>query len=129
MPQPPFREVRRCIPARYGRYRYLLDIALAEAPGPRLAVVLKNPSTASAERSDPTIGKAEAWARRRGFASLSVVNLFAWRSPHPENLNALSYRKIVGPENDRHILAAAGARPRPFRSSGRCARPRPSRDF
>ena len=107
MPQPPFREVRRCIPARYGRYRYQLEIALAEAPGPRLAVVLKNPSTASAERSDPTIGKAEAWARRRGFASLSVVNLFAWRSPYPEKLNALSYREIVGPQNDRHICAAA----------------------
>ena len=36
-----------------------------------------------------------------------VVNLFAWRSPHPGKLNALSYRKIVGPENDRHISAAA----------------------
>jgi hypothetical protein len=102
-----YREVRRCVPARLGRYRYLLEIALAEAPGPRLAVVLKNPSTASAERSDPTIGKAEAWARRRGFASLSVVNLFAYRSPHPKKLNAPSYRKTVGPENDRHILAAA----------------------
>lgn len=101
------RQVIRCAPKTYGRYRYLLEVRLAGGPGPRLLAVLKNPSTASDKRSDPTIGKAEAWARRRGFASLAVVNLFAWRSPHPEKLSGRPYRKIVGPDNDRHILAAA----------------------
>lgn len=107
MPAAHFRQVSRCVPKPYGRYRYLLEVRLAEGPGPRLLAVLKNPSTASDKRSDPTVGKAEAWARRRGFASLAVVNLFAWRSPHPEKLNGRPYPTIVGPDNDRHILAAA----------------------
>ncbi len=80
---------------------------MKDAPGPRLAVVLKNPSTASEERSDPTIGKVEAWARRRGFASVAAVNLFAYRTPYARELARHPYRKIVGPENDRYIQAAA----------------------
>ncbi len=80
---------------------------MKEAPGPRLAVVLKNSSTASEERSDPTIGKVEAWARREGFASVVIVNLFAYRTPYARELARHPYRKIVGPENDRYILAAA----------------------
>jgi len=106
----PWRKVERCIPEKYGRYRYLLEIQISAEPGPRLAALLKNPSAASRERSDPTVGKLEAWARRRGFASVSVINLFAWRTPHPRALNGLPFRKIAGPGNDRHILAAvAGA--------------------
>jgi hypothetical protein len=103
----PRREVLRCIPQRYGRYRYLLEMKIAGGPGARLAVILKNPSTASDRRSDPTIGKVEAWARRRGFASVSVVNLFAWRSPHPKELSGIPNHRIRGPGNDRHIAAAA----------------------
>ncbi len=101
------REVLRCIPKRYGCYRYFLEIKIADGPGTRLAVILKNPSTASDRRSDPTIGKVEAWARRRGFVSVSVVNLFAWRSPHPKELSGLPGYRIRGPGNDRHIVAAA----------------------
>ena len=54
-------------------YRYLLRVALSPlAPEPiphrRLTVIQKNPSLANAQRSDPTAGKVEAWARRSGFA-------------------------------------------------------------
>jgi len=103
----PFRRVLRCAPEEYGRHRYLLEIALAPASRPRLAVVLKNPSTASAERSDPTAGKVEAWARRAGFGALAIVNLFALRSPRPGRLNEVPYGEAVGKENDRWILRAA----------------------
>jgi hypothetical protein len=108
MPAAPYRSVR-CVPAALEPYRYLLEIALAPgpSPGPRLTVIMKNPSTASETRSDPTIGKVEAWARRRGFGTLAVVNLFALRTPFPAALNAPPYAASVGPGNDVHIRACA----------------------
>ena len=99
------RKVLHCAPERYGKYRYLLEIRLGE--GDRLAVILKNPSTASAERRDPTVGKVEAWARRHGYGTLTIVNLFALRSTDPVELNRHPYAVTVGPENDRYIRLAA----------------------
>ncbi len=92
------------VPAAYERHRYVLELRLADAPDARnLAVLMKNPSTATAERLDPTIGKVQAWARRHDFGGVTVVNLFALRATHPRALNAYPYEVIVGPENDQHI--------------------------
>lgn len=104
----PARRVVRCVPEEYGTHRYLLEVSLRQTvePGPRLAVILKNPSTAGALKSDPTIGKVEAWARRRNFAALLYVNLFAVRSTHPAPLNDWDYAYAVGPENDFYIHQA-----------------------
>lgn len=64
-----------------------------------------NPSTADAERDDPTIRKCIALARRWGFGALDVVNLFAWRCPQPERLLQVGPRKAVGRDNDREVHA------------------------
>ncbi|MCS6909140.1 MAG: DUF1643 domain-containing protein [Anaerolineales bacterium] len=95
-----------CLPPRPRRYRYWLELRLA-GRGPRLAVILKNPSTATAEKSDPTVGKVSMWARRSGFGSLLIVNLFALRATHPAALNAVSPACCVGPKNDEYLCAAA----------------------
>jgi hypothetical protein len=102
------REVVRCVPETYETHRYLLEVKLTDSSAmtPRLAVILKNPSTASAIKSDPTIGKVEAWARRRNFASLLYINLFAVRSTQPAPLNDWDYAYTVGPENDYYIREA-----------------------
>ena len=102
----PFRRGVRCLPGG-GKHRYLLEVALSENGGSRLLVIGKNPSTASASRSDPTLGKIEAWARRRGFGRLTLVNLFALRSPYPRDLNGVPYEEAVGGENDAFIRQAA----------------------
>ncbi len=68
---------------------------------------MKNPSTATAQRSDPTLGKVTAWASRRGYNTLVVVNLFAFRATEPAELNAVPYAAAVGPDNDRWLRAAA----------------------
>lgn len=104
----PVRQVVRCVPETYETHRYLLEVKLRgdSMTGPRLAVILKNPSTASAVKSDPTIGKVEAWARRRNFATLLYVNLFAVRSTQPAPLNDWNYAYTVGPENDFYIREA-----------------------
>lgn len=97
------REVTGCAPRKYGRYRYFLEVRIAEEHARTLTVILKNPSTASAERSDPTVGKVEAWARRNEYGRIRYVNLFALRSPYPEELNAHPYRVMVGRGNDAWI--------------------------
>jgi hypothetical protein len=99
------RHVVRCLPPHDAHYRYLLEIALRATPSPRLVVVMKNPSTASQTRSDPTIGKVKAWACRHGFGAVAVVNLFALRATQPSVLNRYSYADSVGPENDRIVQA------------------------
>lgn len=104
----PYRRVLVCQPARPTTHRYLLHVALtASAPSPRiLAVIQKNPSLADAERSDPTAGKVEAWARRNHFHQVIYVNLFALRSPDPARLNPIELGEAIGPDNDAAILQA-----------------------
>ena len=104
----PLRELMRCVPQDYQIYRYILEVRLV-ATGPRLTVVLKNPSTASATRSDPTIGKVESWARQAGFGSVAYVNLFALRATKAIALNQYEYVYTIGPENDLYIRQAVEA--------------------
>lgn len=95
-----------CVPAQPGRHRYWLEVPL-DAAGPTVAVIMKNPSTATAHRSDPTLGKVSAWARRQGFGRLIIVNLFAWRGAHPVAVNTPPYARAVGALNDGWLLRAA----------------------
>jgi hypothetical protein len=65
-----------------------------------------NPSTADhLGNNDATIARCERRAMAWGFGRLEVVNLFAFRTPHPKVLFAAA--DPVGPENDPAILEAA----------------------
>lgn len=85
-----------------GAYRYRL--VRAWGPGGRVAFVMLDPNTADAVRDDPTIRRCVGFARRWGFGSLEVVNLFAFCAPDPRTLTRAD--DPVGPENDRHITGA-----------------------
>lgn len=93
------------------RYRYLLT--RGPARGPRVVFVMLNPSTADADRSDPTITRATGFAARlaaeRGWPAprLEIVNLFALRATDPRALRRA--RDPVGPDDDA-ILDARCAR-------------------
>jgi len=74
------------------RYRYLLawptglndDLGLAPHD-PRYALfVLANPSTATAEVTDPTVARCIAYAKRWGYGWCHVVNVRAWRATDPK---------------------------------------------
>lgn len=96
------------------RYRYFLHIVLSgslreAASHPVLSVIQKNPSLADAMRSDPTVGKVEAWARRQGFGAVIYVNLFALRSPDPRAVNDVCNAEAIGMENDAAIARACAA--------------------
>jgi hypothetical protein len=86
-----------------GRYRYRLWRRWAA--GRTVAFVMLNPSTADADRDDPTIRRCAGFARAWGFGGMTVVNLFALRATDPARLRRA--RDPVGRDNDRHIAAAA----------------------
>ena len=95
----------------HGVYRYTLTRDWRkEEPGKFGTVVfcMLNPSTADAEKDDPTIRRCIGFAKRWGYGSLVVVNLYALRTPSPKVL--LAKRKggadVLGPDNLTHIRAA-----------------------
>lgn len=67
-----------------GPYRFWLERAWGR--GPQICWVMLNPSTADAERDDPTLRRIMGFSLRWGFGSLIVVNLYPFRSPAPVNL-------------------------------------------
>lgn len=87
-----------------GMYRYLLrrewDPSL-----PSILYIMLNPSTASHENEDQTSRQCLYFAKKFGFGSLEVVNLYALISTDPKQLKFAS--DPVGAENDRYIDEAA----------------------
>lgn len=85
------------------RYRWhLLRVWNHELPN--MVWVMLNPSTADGITDDPTIRKCIGFARELGFGSISVVNLFGWRSTNPDLLADVI--DPVGDKNDEWISSA-----------------------
>jgi hypothetical protein len=120
---------RRATCSRDGRFRY--SLVRRWSPGPSVAWVMLNPSTADATRDDATIRRCIALSRSWGFAALEVVNLFALRSTDPRALADAA--DPVGPRNDRAtrralgranaVVAAWGVPPRALRGRAEAVRP------
>lgn len=102
-------------------YRYMLRRIWDDTLPPCYWIML-NPSTADDKQDDPTIRRVVGFSRGWGFGSANVLNLFALRSPNPQDLidSEEAGIDIVGPDNDRHIdsisdtatvIAAWGAHP------------------
>jgi len=87
-------------PDRTYRYRLLRRWSR----GRRILWVMLNPSTADAQRDDPTIRRCIAFSRDWGYGSMEVVNLYALRATRPAALRR--HPDPVGPENERHVRAA-----------------------
>jgi hypothetical protein len=87
-----------------GRYRYALRRHWG-GPGGEAMIVGLNPSTADADRDDPTIRRCIAFTRDWGYAGLCMTNLFAYRATKPADLMAADHP--VGPDNDAWLLEAA----------------------
>ncbi len=64
-----------------------------------------NPSTADEARLDPTLTRITTFSKREGFDGFLMANLFALRTPYPEEM--MADPDPVGPENDAQLLAAA----------------------
>lgn len=94
-----------------GRYRYRLWRIWDEA-GERLVWVMLNPSVADGTSDDPTIRKCMGFARRWGFGSIEVVNLYAFRATAPRVLHAaikeFGEPYAIGPRNEQSVLDVCG---------------------
>jgi hypothetical protein len=84
-----------------GRYRYVLRWpARLDGKGAAL-FVLANPSTATAEQTDPTIRRCIGYATLWGYRWCRVVNVRAWRSTDPKKVPPDPL--AIGPDNEGHI--------------------------
>lgn len=89
-----------------GRYRYSLTRRWGD--GPTCVFIMLNPSTADAEKDDPTIRRCIGFARREGCGSLVVVNLYAFRATKPKDLWAADpSARIGGPDAETAFFKAA----------------------
>ena len=89
-----------------GKYRYALHRQWMGGKNVACFIML-NPSTADATQDDPTIRRCVNYAKTWGFETLSVLNIFAYRSTDPDALHRLSESQAIGPENDDYIVAVA----------------------
>ncbi|ARR54568.1 hypothetical protein HY78_14580 [Rhizorhabdus wittichii DC-6] len=85
-----------------GLYRYSLEREWGGGKGYPLTVCMLNPSTADAQRDDPTLLTLINFAKLWGFSGLYIVNLFAWRASSPAEMRTAA--DPVGPRN----VAATG---------------------
>jgi hypothetical protein len=86
-----------------GHYRYSLGRRWGTTP--TLAIIMLNPSRADGSVDDPTIRRCMGLAQGWGFGAIAVVNLFAYRSPHPRELRQVD--DPIGPENDAALAETA----------------------
>lgn len=89
-----------------GRYRYRLTREL----GGKLTItfVMLNPSTADANKDDPTIRRCKGFAKDWGYGRLVIVNLYEFRSTAPKDMWRIhaAGADIVGEDNDSAIVRA-----------------------
>ncbi|MFC4305772.1 DUF1643 domain-containing protein [Cohnella boryungensis] len=85
-------------------YRYSLW-RIWNADLPTVLFIMLNPSTADANKDDPTIRRCIGFAKAWGFGALEVRNLFAYRATDPDELKRCA--DPIGPDNDKHILEGA----------------------
>lgn len=90
---------------RYQLHRYLGPGPGQERSGPPLVVCMFNPSTADAFSDDPTIRRLVLLAKRDGYGSVHVVNLYAWRATDPAELEHVL--DPIGPVNAEVLEQAA----------------------
>ncbi|MCY4121765.1 MAG: DUF1643 domain-containing protein [Acidobacteria bacterium] len=93
---------------RIPTYRWTLERHLGDllAPEDKHVVLCGlNPSTADAERDDPTSRRVIGFARRERATRLTMVNLYAARTTDPRRLK--DFKDPVGAANDQAISEAA----------------------
>jgi len=86
------------------KYRYSLT-RMWDETAPRCSYIMLNPSKADEVKNDPTVERCERRARRLGFGSFRVVNIFAFRATDPADLKRA--KRPEGAENLQNILDAA----------------------
>ncbi len=76
--------------------------------GPIVCFVCLNPSTADAERDDPTVTRCIGYAKSWGFGALDIRNLYPYLATKPKDLfTAMKRMDVTGGDRGRSELRAA----------------------
>ena len=89
----------KCRTWRYSLYR------LWDKSKPHVLFVLLNPSTADECEDDPTLRRGIAYARKWNYGGVVFCNLFAFRTPNPNELKTA--KDPIGPDNDKWLRREA----------------------
>lgn len=84
-------------------YRYRLTRTWDTRVAP-VTFIMLNPSKATADEDDNTIGRCISFARRISAGGIVVVNLYAYCATDPDDLVAAGY--LIGPHNDDFLISA-----------------------
>lgn len=88
--------------SRCKTYRYTLERVWEDGkPLARVVFIGLNPSTADHRVDDPTIRRCMGFTRSWGYNMLTVVNLFAYRTPYPAVLKKA--QDPIGPYNVKYL--------------------------
>jgi len=87
-----------CSPCR--KWRYAL-FRRWDKRGPKAMFIGLNPSTATEIHDDPTVRRCALFAKRWGYGSLIMANIFAYRATYPNEMKA--QEDPVGPMNDFYL--------------------------
>jgi hypothetical protein len=87
------------------KYRYQLS-RIWDEEKPKVLFIMLNPSTADADKDDPTIRKIVKFSQSWGYGGVYVGNLYAFRSTDPKALRHT--HDPVGEDNIEHITKLIG---------------------
>ena len=82
------------------KYRYVLSRIWNDSE-PMIMFIGLNPSTADEKEDDPTIRKCIDFAKNWGYGGFYMLNLFAFRATHPEDM--FKENEPIGKDNDKYI--------------------------
>ncbi len=97
--------ISRAVISDCGKYRYKLERIWDERKSGVVFIML-NPSTADASVDDPTVRRCINYAKKWGYGSLTVLNLYAFKSTDPGLLSKLTSSEKVGIENGDYLFQA-----------------------
>jgi len=95
--------IRRATFSRCKKYRYLLEREW-DKHKPHVLFIMLNPSVADHKQDDPTIRRCIGFAKDLGFGSLSIANLFAYRTTYPLELTKVE--DPIGKRNAEYLRKA-----------------------
>lgn len=88
-----------------GKYRYSLRRRW-EPELPQVLFIGLNPSTADAQKDDPTVKKLIDYTHKWGYGGFAILNLFAYRATDQKDLQGLDSRTLIGPRNETFLKEA-----------------------
>ena len=93
-------DIKGAVLSNCKKYRYELW-RIWDDTKPKVMFIMLNPSTADAEKNDPTITRCIGFAKSWGYGGLYVGNLFGFRATSPKDLKGTS--NPVGDDNNVHL--------------------------